>query len=75
MLEPRLLVGMMVDQDVTLQAAWRIHRGVSQHDVAEQSGTTQSAISPLERVERKPQKKTRERLEKRYHCRPEQLIL
>lgn len=71
---PHEVVGIMVDQDVSLQAAWRIHRGFSQYDVAAQLGMTQSAISQLERIESKPQKKTRERLAKLYDCRPEQLI-
>jgi transcriptional regulator with XRE-family HTH domain len=65
----------MIEQEVSLQAAWRIWRGLSQHDVAQQLGTTQSAISQLERIESKPQKKTRERLAKLYGCRPGQLIL
>lgn len=72
---PHEVVGIMVDQEVSLQAAWRIHRGLSQYDVAKELGTTQSAISQLERAESKPQKKTRERLAKLYDCRPEQLVL
>lgn len=72
---PHEVVGIMIEQEVSLQAAWRIHRNLSQQYVAEQLGTTQSAISQLERVESKPQKKTRERLAKLYKCRPEQLVL
>ncbi|WP_130834537.1 helix-turn-helix domain-containing protein [[Erwinia] mediterraneensis] len=72
---PHEVVDIMVEQDVSLQAAWRIHRGLSQYAVAERLGMTQSAISQLERVDSKPQKKTRERLAKLYGCRPEQLVL
>lgn len=72
---PHEVAGIMIEQEVSLQAAWRIHRGLSQHDVARQLGTTQSAISQLERIESKPQKKTRARLAKLYGCRPEQLVL
>ncbi|WP_315312790.1 helix-turn-helix transcriptional regulator [Pantoea vagans] len=72
---PHDVTGIMIEQEVSLQAAWRILRGLSQQDVAQQLGTTQSAISQLERPESKPQKKTRERLAKLYGCRPEQLIL
>lgn len=72
---PHEVVGIMIDQEVSLQAAWRIHRDLSQYDVAEKLGTTQSAISQLERAESKPQKKTRERLAKLYDCRPEQLVI
>lgn len=72
---PGAVVNVMVEQDVSLQAAWRIYRGLSQYDVAEQLGTTQSAVSQWEKLDSKPQKKTRERLAKLYHCRPEQLVL
>lgn len=72
---PSEVVNIMIEQEVSLQAAWRIHRGLSQYEVAALLGTTQSAISQLERVESKPQKKTRERLAKLYQCRPEQLVL
>lgn len=72
---PQEVVSIMTDQDVSLQAAWRIHRGLSQYAVAEQLGTTQSAVSQWERTGSKLQKKTRERLAKLYQCRPEQLVL
>lgn len=72
---PQEIVGIMVGQEVSLQAAWRIHRGLSQYDVAEKLGTTQSAVSQWERVDSKPHKKTREKLARLYQCRPEQLIL
>ncbi|QCA04710.1 helix-turn-helix domain-containing protein [Pantoea vagans] len=72
---PHDVTGIMIEQEVSLQAAWRILRGLSQQDVAQQLGTTQSAISQLERPDSKPQKKTRERLAKLYGCRPEHLIL
>ncbi|WP_147198495.1 helix-turn-helix domain-containing protein [Pantoea sp. CCBC3-3-1] len=72
---PGAVVNIMVEQDVSLQAAWRIYRNLSQQYIAEKLGTTQSAVSQLERIESKPQKKTRERLAKLYNCRPEQLVL
>lgn len=72
---PNDVVNIMIDQDISLQAAWRVHSGLSQYDVAEKLGMTQSAISQLERKESKPQRKTRERLAKLYGCRPAQLVL
>ena len=72
---PQEVVSIMVDQDVSLQAAWRIHRGLSQYEVAEKLGATQSAVSQWERADSKPQRKTRERLARLYACRPEQLLL
>lgn len=72
---PNDVVNIMFDQDVSLLAAWRIYRNLSQYDVAARTGLTQSAISQAERKESKPQKKTRVKLAKIYQCTPEQLIL
>ena len=65
----------MFEQEVSLLAAWRIYRSLSQAEVAKHTGLTQSAISQAERKESKPQKKTREKLAKIYQCKPEQLEL
>lgn len=72
---PHDVVSIMVDQDVSLLAAWRIYRNLSQQEVAERTGLTQSAISQMERAESKPQKKTREKLARIYQCSPEQLTI
>lgn len=52
-----------------------LYRGLSQYDVAEKLGTTQSAVSQWESIDSEPQKKTREQLAILYQCRPEQMIL
>jgi len=72
---PGEVVSIMVNQDVSLLAAWRINSGLSQYDIAEKLGTTQSAVSQWEFVDSKPQKKTRQKLAALYGCRPEQLTL
>ncbi|GKW43214.1 MULTISPECIES: helix-turn-helix domain-containing protein [Pectobacterium] len=72
---PNDVVEIMFRDDVSLLAAWRIHRGLSQYDVAEKLGTTQSAVSQWEAKDSRPQKKTRAKLSEIYHCRPEQMIL
>lgn len=72
---PNEVVDIMFDQDISLLAAWRIYRGLSQYEVAEQTGLTQSAISQAEKKGSKPQSKTCERLAKVYNCKPEQLVL
>lgn len=72
---PNDVVNIMFEQDVSLLAAWRIYRNLSQYDVAERTGLTQSAISQAERKESKPQKKTRVKLAKIYQCTPKQLTL
>ncbi|WP_145501634.1 helix-turn-helix domain-containing protein [Yersinia similis] len=70
---PNAVVSIMVDQDVSILAAWRIYRGMSQYDVAEKLGTTQSTVSQWEASDR-PQKRTREKLAALYGCTQEQLI-
>lgn len=72
---PNDVVNIMFEQDVSLLAAWRIYRSLSQAEVAKHTGLTQSAISQAERKESKPQKKTREKLARIYQCKPEQLEL
>lgn len=72
---PHEVVSIMIDEKVSLLAAWRIYRNLSQQEVAEKTGLTQSAISQMERAESKPQKKTREKLAKIYQCLPEQLTI
>ncbi|KAB0888017.1 helix-turn-helix domain-containing protein [Cronobacter sakazakii] len=72
---PHEVVGISVEQNVSLLAAWRIWRGLSQQDVAEKLGISQSAVSQLESPDSRPQKRTREKLAALYDCQPEQLIL
>ena len=72
---PNDVVNIMFEQEVSLLAAWRIYRSLSQAEVAKHTGLTQSAISQAERKESKPQKKTREKLAKIYNCLPEQLSI
>ncbi|EOV9015942.1 helix-turn-helix domain-containing protein [Cronobacter muytjensii] len=71
---PHEVVGISVEQNVSLQAAWRIWRGLSQQDVAEKLGISQSAVSQLESPDSRPQKRTREKLAALYGCQPEQLL-
>lgn len=72
---PNDVVQIMVRDNISLLAAWRVYRGYSQYDVAEKLGTTQSAVSQFEDINSRPQKKTRNRLAELYDCKPEQLIL
>ncbi|MFD1806847.1 helix-turn-helix domain-containing protein [Pasteurella oralis] len=72
---PHDVLAIMLEQNVSLLAAWRIYRKLSQHDAAKKTGLTQSVISQAEKQNSKPQRKTCERLAKIYHCKPEQLTL
>ncbi|HDR1420509.1 helix-turn-helix domain-containing protein [Pasteurella multocida] len=72
---PNEVINIMFDQDLSLLAAWRVYRGLSQYDVAVKTGLTQSSISQAEKKGSKPQQKTCERLAAIYNCKPEQLFL
>ncbi|MBT9428932.1 helix-turn-helix domain-containing protein [Candidatus Symbiopectobacterium endolongispinus] len=72
---PHEVVSIHIDQDVSIQAAWRIHRGLSQQDVASALDMTQAAVSQLESPDSRPQKRTRIKLAELYKCTPEQLVL
>ncbi|QLB13140.1 helix-turn-helix protein [Bisgaardia hudsonensis] len=72
---PNEVVNIMLDQDISLLAAWRVYRGLSQYEVADRIGLTQSSISQAEKKGSEPQQKTCERLASVYNCKPEQLIL
>ena len=65
----------MDKENVSLQAAWRILRGLSQQEVAAKLGISQSAVSQLESVDSRPQKRTREKLAAIFGCTQEQISL
>jgi len=72
---PGEVCNLMHSENVSLQAAWRIHRGLSQQEVADKLGISQSAVSQLEGVDSRPQKRTREKLAAIYGCKQEQISL
>ncbi|MHA6313622.1 MULTISPECIES: helix-turn-helix domain-containing protein [Pantoea] len=61
-------------QSVPLHVAWRLHRKMSQEDVATALGITQAGVSKLE-SRKKPQKQTLEKLATLYQCRTTQLYI
>ncbi|PLR29842.1 transcriptional regulator [Chimaeribacter californicus] len=69
---PSEVIGIVIKKGVSLLAAWRIHRNMSQKDVADQLGVTQANVSKMEKSER-PQAGTLEKFAKLYNCRVGQL--
>ena len=61
-------------QSVPLHVAWRLHRHLSQEEVANKLGITQAGVSKLE-SRKKPQKQTLEKLAALYGCRTSQLYI
>ncbi|HDV6335502.1 TPA: helix-turn-helix domain-containing protein [Klebsiella michiganensis] len=72
---PGDVCNIMDKEKVSLQAAWRILRGLSQQEVANKLGISQSAVSQLEAIDSRPQKRTREKLAAIYGCTQEQISL
>ena len=70
---PHEVVGFQIKKGVTLQAAWRLYRGLSQEAVAEALGITQAGVANMEK-RAKPQSATLEKLAKLYDCRVTQLL-
>lgn len=60
-LVPNEVVGYMVKEDLSPAAAWRKHLGLSQAQVAERIGITQSAYAQQEQAAN-PRKATREKI-------------
>ncbi|OAT26711.1 putative DNA-binding protein [Buttiauxella ferragutiae ATCC 51602] len=71
---PNEVVEIKYDKDVSLQAAWRIYRGMTQDDVATALSISQAAVAKMEKSQ-KPQKATLEKLAALYDCRATQLLL
>lgn len=71
---PNDVITILSDKNCTMQAAWRIYRGMTQKQVAEALGITQATVSEFEKSER-PRKDNLNRLAKLYNCSPEQLVL
>lgn len=69
---PHEVVAMMVDRDWTITRAWREHLGLTQEQVAERMGVTQSAYSQQE-SNRKIRAATRRRIAAALGIVPEQL--
>ncbi|MDG6362517.1 helix-turn-helix domain-containing protein, partial [Glaesserella parasuis] len=65
---PHEVVTAMIKHNLNHLGAWRIYRNLSQQEVAELTGLSQSAISQMERSDSRPQKKTLERFSKIYDC-------
>lgn len=59
---PHEVVGYMVKEDFSLLAAWRKHRGLTQAELAERIGSSQSSLQRMERSGARLRKATLEKL-------------
>lgn len=68
-LVPNEVVGYMVREGLTAVGAWRQHLGLSQQEVADRIGISQSAYAQQERAT-KPRKETRNKIAKAFGIAP-----
>ncbi|MEY8772696.1 helix-turn-helix domain-containing protein [Erwinia sp. ACCC 02193] len=69
---PGEVVEITIQKGVTLHAAWRLFRGLTQKQVAEALNITQASVSAMEKSE-KPRNLNLQKLAELYDCQPEQL--
>lgn len=69
---PHDVVSICMAKGVTLHAAWRIHRKLTQQQVADALGITQASVSAMEKSE-KPRGFNLTKLAELYECDLEQL--
>ena len=56
---PHEVVSLIFEKNMSPLAAWRTHLKFTQEDIAKDLGVSQAAIAQMEKVDSKPQKKTR----------------
>ena len=71
---PNAVVGKVVNKDMTPIRAWREHLGLTQSEVAQRLGISQSAYAQQEAKEN-PRKATREKIAEALGIEPEQLAI
>jgi DNA-binding Xre family transcriptional regulator len=70
---PHEVVGISIKEDCNLLKAWRIYKKLTQREVAEKAGISQSALSQMEKSDN-PRTATLEKLAAALDIHPEQLI-
>jgi len=71
---PHEVVGMVIKNNWNLLRAWRKYKGLTQKELAEKVGISQSALSQLERKENLRRTKTLEKIAKVLGLNVEQLL-
>jgi DNA-binding XRE family transcriptional regulator len=59
---PHEVIGLCVEKGMSLLAAWRTHKGLSQSELAERMGITQPGVAQMERPGARLQKRTLEKV-------------
>ncbi len=70
---PHEVIGLCIEKGLSLLAAWRTYKGLSQSELAERMGITQPGIAQMERPGAKLQRRTLEKVATALGVHPEQL--
>ncbi len=70
---PHEVVGLQLKQGLSLIAAWRKYKGITQQELGDKTGMSQPAIAQIENSESKPKTKTLGKIAKALGVRLEQL--
>ncbi len=71
---PHEVVGLVIEKEFNLLKAWRKHLGLTQKEVAQRAGITQSALSQMERTASNNRTATLEKLAKALGIETGQLV-
>lgn len=71
---PHEVVEISVYKKISVIAAWRVYRGLSQLNVCDLLGVSQPNLSRIEKVGSKPRRETRQQLADIYNCDAKQLL-
>jgi DNA-binding XRE family transcriptional regulator len=71
---PHAVVGLCIEKGLGLLAAWRIHKGLSQAELAERMGVSQPAVAQMEKADSSPQKRTLQKAARALGISMEQLM-
>lgn len=70
---PHEVIGLCIEKGLSLLAAWRTYKGLSQSELAERMGITQPGIAQMERAGAKLQRRTLEKAASALGVHSEQL--
>ncbi len=58
---PHEVVGLCIEKELSLIAAWRVYKKFTQSELAERMGVSQPALAQIEKLGARPQKRTLEK--------------
>ena len=70
---PHEVVGLCIEKGMSLIAAWRTYKGMTQGELADRMGVSQPAVAQIEKEQARLKQRTLDKAAKALEVRPEQL--